>query len=448
VRAIKSLASNGAPATTEATTGRRRNAAIKGAFYSEVIDMFDIYLPVVVLTPVMGYFQPADLDAGSAAILASFVFITTLLGRPLGAVLFGMMADRIGRRRASIYSVVGFSILTLLIGLIPSYQSIGIGSYVLLVTLRFLDGICLGGGYTGAHPLALESSAKQNRGLVGGFIISGFCVAYIAISLVAMAVFSVFPLAGLDSPYAQWGWRIPFVIGALLGGVLALYYIFKVDESEIWQVETRAGAARLPMSALFRGRAGRNLLQVLVMMTGFWTTQNIITLFLPSTLLPHMLGLTKWQISITLLITYCLLFLSYIGAGVMGQKIGRRRAFLVLGPLIATVGSGLLYTLAHGAGFPFPLIVLLTCVLAILVTAPWGIIVTYINERFVTDVRATGFGIGFSLSVIVPSFYAFYLAGLGKVVGAQAAPAVLLCIGAVLATLGAALGPETRDVDF
>ena len=170
--------------------------------------MFDIDLPVVVLSPVLGYFQPAQVEPGHAVILGSLVFITTLFGRPLGAVLFGLIADRTGRRMASIYSVTGFSIITLLIGLILSYQSIGISSYLLLVTLRFLDGICLGGGYTGAHPLALESSNKQHRGLVGGFI----------------------------------------------------------------------------------------------MMTSFWTTQNIVTIFLPSTLLPHMLHLSKVQISVTLLI--------------------------------------------------------------------------------------------------------------------------------------------------
>ena len=427
---------------------RRRSAAIKGAFFAEVIDMFDIYLPVVVLSPVLGYFQPKEIESGLATILASFVYITTLLGRPLGAVLFGVMSDRIGRRRASIWSVAGFSVITLLIGLIPGYSTLGIGSYVLLVTLRFLDGICLGGGYTGALPLALESSAKARRGLVGGFVIAGFCVAYIAINLVALAMFALFPLEGLDSPYARIGWRVPFVLGAILGGVLALYYAFNVEESAIWKEEAQTRPTRQPLANLFRGATGRGLLQVLLMMTGFWTTQNLITLYLPSVVLPRMLHMSKFEVSVTLLITYGVLFFSYIGACVFGQAVGRRRAFLILGPLIATVGSALLHTLAHGEALAFPLQVAITCALAVLVTAPWGIIVTYVNERFATEVRATGFGVGFSLSVIVPSFYAFYLAGLGKLVGEQSAPAALLLIGAVLATVGAALGPETRDVDF
>ena len=196
----------------------KRRRAISGAVFSEFIDMFDIYLPTVVLSPVLFYFQPARLDPGEQAIFASLVFITTLLGRPIGALAFGVVADRLGRRMASITSVAGFGIITFLIALIPGYAQIGIASYWLLVILRFLDGICLGGGYTGAHPLAIEYSKKEQRGFTGGLILSAFPAAYVAITLVAMLMFAIFPLAGAESAYAQWGWRIPFVIGALLAG--------------------------------------------------------------------------------------------------------------------------------------------------------------------------------------------------------------------------------------
>ena len=215
----------------------KRRRAISGAVFSEFIDMFDIYLPTVVLSPVLFYFQPARLDPGEQAIFASLVFITTLLGRPIGALAFGVVADRLGRRMASITSVAGFGVITFLIALIPGYAQIGIASYWLLVILRFLDGICLGGGYTGAHPLAIEYSKKEQRGFTGGLILSAFPAAYIAITLVAMLMFAIFPLAGAESAYAQWGWRIPFVIGALLAGVLVLYYVFMVSESEIWETD-------------------------------------------------------------------------------------------------------------------------------------------------------------------------------------------------------------------
>ena len=95
-----------------------------------------------------------------------------------------------------------------------------------------------------------------------------------------------------------------------------------------------------------------------------------------------------------------------------------------------------------------PVIIVLVCLMSVLVTAPWGMILTYINERFVTDVRATGFGVGYSLSVIIPSFYAFYMNWLGAVISPLVTSAVLLCLGGIIGTIGAAMGPETKDVDF
>jgi predicted MFS family arabinose efflux permease len=435
------------PAFVDPSRAEKRTSAIRGAFFSEFIDMFDIYLPAVVLSPVLFYFQPAHLSPGMTAILSSLVFISTLIGRPVGALLFGMVADRIGRRMASIYSVSGFGLITLLIALLPGYGRIGVTSYWLLVLLRFVDGICLGGGYTGAMPLAIEYAEKHRRGFVGGLIIAAFPLAYVAISLVAMVMFAVFPLAGIDSPCVQFGWRIPFVIGAALAGVLALYYTFKVSESEIWEVEAPDAREKLPLSDLLRGRSGRHLLQVLVMMTGFWLTQNIITIFIPTTLL-HQLHLSNYQLTLTLLISYTALFFSYTASGIIGQAIGRRTFFVIAGPLIASMGAAILYVLVNVGDLTLPVIVLLITLLSVLVTSPWGVIVTYINERFATDVRATGFGVGFSLSVVVPSFYAFYMNWLGGIMPFRLTPVGLLAIGGIIGTIGAALGPETKDVDF
>jgi hypothetical protein len=93
-------------------------------------------------------------------------------------------------------------------------------------------------------------------------------------------------------------------------------------------------------------------------------------------------------------------------------------------------------------------VVALVAVLSVIVTAPWGVIAAYINERFATDVRATGFGVGYSLSVIIPSFYAFYMDWLSALVPFRVTPVILLCCGGLIATVGAALGPETKGVDF
>ena len=434
--------------TADEVVARHRaagKAATKGAVFAEFVDMFDIYLPTVILTPALLYFRPPNLDPGLDAIMTSLIFVTTLIGRPVGAAIFGHMADSLGRRRTTIMSVSGFGIITLLIALVPGYQTLGVGSYWILILLRFLDGVCLGGGYTGALPLAMEYSPKKKRGLLGGVVLAGFPLAYIVINLLGLASFNIFTVGDVHSSYVQWGWRIPFILGALGAFALALYYKYSVSESEIWKVSETKGS---PLREVFRGQSLKNFLQVFLMMTGFWLTQNLVTLFIPSVVLPKTLGLTGTQLTTTLLIAYACLIGSYIAAGVIAQKIGRRKFFMILGVLIAVVGSALMVTVMNSKGQSWGLITFLVCVFSILVTAPWGAVLPYITERFHTGVRASGFGLGFSASVVIPSFYAFYLTGLQSFLSAAAAAATLLVIGGLLGVLGAGMGPETKDVDF
>jgi MFS family permease len=242
-----------------------------------------------------------------------------------------------------------------------------------------------------------------------------------------------------------WGWRIPFVLGSLLAFALAVYYVRSVSESEIWEASEKKS---FPLRNLLKGSTGKSFLQVFTMMTGFWLTQNLVTLYLPTTVLHTFLKLSNTQLTLTLLIAYACLVVSYIGSGIIGQRIGRRRFFMILGPCIAVFGSVLLALLVTGTGLSFGMVILLVCAFSVLVTAPWGVVLPYINERFHTDVRASGFGLGFSVSVIIPSFYAFYLEGLGQFMPYALASIVLLVIGGILGAVGAAAGPETKDVDF
>lgn len=441
----------GQAAESEPTVAKKRRSAAIGGFFAEFVDMFDIYLPTVILTPALAYFRPADLSPGLAAIFTSLVFAATLIGRPLGATIFGVLADRIGRRQTTMVSVTGFGAITLLIALLPGYSTIGIAAYWVLIVLRFLDGICLGGGYTGALPLAMEYSPKHRRGLLGGIILSAFPLAYLAINLLGLASFAIFPLAGPDSPYAVWGWRIPFVIGALLAGALVLYYRRSVSESEIWQASGRTKSTKkssAPLRSLLSGKSGRTFLQVFMMMTGFWLTQNLVTLFLPTTVLGDFVGLSNTELTTTLLIAYACLVLSYIVSGIIGQRIGRRRFFIGSGILTAIAGPALLAALVTTQDLPLAVVILVVCVFSVIVTAPWGVVLPYINERFHTDIRASGFGLGFSASVVIPSFYAFFLEGLGNLMPYALTSLVLLTIGGLLGAGGAAAGPETKHVDF
>jgi MFS family permease len=427
---------------------QRRNIAIRGAFVTQCIDLFDIYCPVVILGPILFYFQPAQLDAQTLAILSSLILVTTLVGRPVGGLIFGMISDRMGRRKAAIYSVSGFGFFTLLIALLPGYETIGAASYWLLIILRFFDGVCLGGGYTGTVPLALEYSLKEQRGLVGGLMQAAFPVAYVTINLLAMGLYFLFPLHGGGSPYAEWGWRIPFLIGAALAAGMALYYATQVSESEIWEKKVKGVKTSTPLARLMTGPNIAKLGQVILMMTGFYTTQNINAIFMATTVLPHFLNLPKYEVTTVLLIAFGLSFFSVTGAGMLSQKIGRRRFFVIIGPIIATVGAGILYFLTTSTGLTLAEIIPAECCFAIIVGSPWGVLTSYIVERFATDVRATGFAIGYSFAVVIPSFFAFYLNWMSAVMPFRVTPVVLLAVAGLIGAFGAYLGPETKDETF
>lgn len=152
----------------------RVKSAVFGAWLGFYVDLFDIYLPIVVLAPAIGYFLSPELGTTGTALVSGSIFAATLVGRPLGAAIFGHFADTIGRKRTAEISVMGFGIATLLIGLLPGYQQWGVAAVILLIALRFVDGIFLGGEYTAANPLAMEYSPREKRGLYSGLIDSAF----------------------------------------------------------------------------------------------------------------------------------------------------------------------------------------------------------------------------------------------------------------------------------
>ncbi|WP_028938027.1 MFS transporter [Pseudonocardia spinosispora] len=425
--------------------------AIRGACFGFTVDYFDIYLPVVALTPAIAYFQAEHTSASTAATLSYITLAVTLIGRPVGALVFGRIADITGRKRATMISVAGAGVCTLLLGLLPGYQTIGWTSMALVLALRFVGGVFMGGEYSSANPLAMESSPKRLRGLVGGLIAASYPIGYIAISVVVAIMFQFTPAGSPDSPYVQWGWRIPFFVGAALSAAFLLYYR-RVEESTVF-TRTRAAAKRDPLSELVTGTNRRTLLQVLLLMTGMWFTVQA-TLSATPALLSTVIGLPSATVNTGLLVANVFVALGYVSLALLGQRFGRRRMLVISGiwtVLVApVVFVGMIrqgYTAAAGQGAVFPVMALATVAL-VLTVSPWGIVSTYILERFSTSVRASGYGIGYSLAVIIPGFYAFYMLGLKSVMPYAYTPIVLIVLGGALTVAGALLGPETRDVDI
>jgi len=425
-----------------------RNAgqrALRAAFIGFFVDMFDVYLPVIALGPAISYFEPATLNAGMKSTLFVVVFALSLVGRPVGATVFGHYGDKIGRRWVAMISMGGFSIATFLIGLLPGYETWGMGSIVSLVLLRFADGIFLGGEYTGANPLAMEHAPKEKRGKWAAFIHTGFPLSVVTMSLVTAGLLRVLPAGTLHSPYVQWGWRIPFFLGALFAGGVSIYYVLSVQESNVW---VRAEKTKSPLKELFRGDNFRCLLQVFLVMSGAWFTLNAVTSILPGVLLTvrhvNSVAVTNAQ-----LVAYFLLALCFVPFGILGQNLGRRVALALIGITGLTAGPIVYYVLIRsGYRSPFELTVLMSLV-NLCTTPVWAIVTAYINERFPTGVRACGYGLGYSAAMIIPAFSSFYMLGLRELgMPYEYTEIVILAVGSLLLLLGALSGPETKHFEL
>ncbi|MER8162476.1 MFS transporter [Streptomyces sp. NPDC094472] len=441
-----------APAPVGSPTSNRSRRATRAAFFGFAVDYYDIYLPVVALAPAIHYFQPASISGSLETTLFYLTFACTLIGRPIGSALFGSLSDRIGRRRSTLIAVAGFTVATLLMAALPGHETWGYGGLIALMGLRLIGGVFMGGEYTSANPLALETCPPQKRGFVGALIAGAYPIGYIAISAVTLPLLQLLPSDGLDSAYVQWGWRIPFVIGGLLGVAFFWYFYRSVEESEVWEkaaATTNQTKAKTPLKQLFARENARRLLQVFTLMTGLWfAVQSIVTPV--SGLLISSLGQDADAVTVALLVANIFLFAGYLLYGVLGQRFGRRRVLIITGIATATVAALTFYATLHtlGTGGGLAAATAMYTIGLVVAIGPYGVATVYLLEAFPTRVRASGYGVAYSFSLVIPSFYSFYMLWLEDLMPYEYTPIVLLTLGGLLTTVGALLGPETKDVEL
>jgi MFS family permease len=431
-----------AGATTSPDLIARR--AVWAACFGFFVDMFDVYLPIAVLGPALAYFIPAGLSGAAQATIFYVVFAVTLIGRPLGAAIFGHFGDRMGRRQTTLISVAGFGIVTLVIAALPGYAAWGNAAIAILVVLRLLDGIFIGGEYTAANPLAMEYSPKEKRGLYAAFIHIGYPAALVCVSLLATVMLKFAPSGGPGSAYAVWGWRIPFVIGALLSGLLFFCYYHLVPESELWRSAKKSAA---PLKELFSGPDLRRVGQLFVVMTGAWLTLNATVGAFPG-VINTVLGVESSGVNTGTLIGAAISAAIYPLLGLLSQKFGRRTTIAMIGLVNLAPACTLYYILVAGAYRDPISLVALVASIVVLSLPVWAVHTPYLAESFRTEIRSSGYGISYSLATILPGLYSFYMLGLAKLMPYQFGPIVLLALGGALLSIGALAGPETKDVDL
>jgi MFS family permease len=423
---------------------KKGRVALRGATFGFFVDMFDVYLPVIALAPAIAYFTPAHLSPTAQTTVLYTVFAVSLIGRPLGALIFGPLGDRIGRRKTTVLVAAGFTVSTGLIALLPGYQSWGFLAIILLIVLRLLDGMFLGGEYSAANPLAMEYAPRSRRGLYGSIINSGYPLALAVITVLTIITLQIFPSGEVTSAYAVWGWRIPFIIGFFLSAGVFIYYLKSVPESDLW---VKAEKGSTPLKDLFSGTNGRVLAQVFVVMTGAWLTLNAVAGTVPG-LLKTTLKVSPGWTNVVVVVGAVVAVVLFPFMGAAGQRYGRRGALIILG-LVNLIITPVLYVLAVASGgSSLGVLIVLIGIVEVATLLIWSIVTAYITESFPTGVRASGYGIGYSLAAIIPAFYSYYMLGFSTFMPYKYTQVVILALGGLLLLIGALLGKDNRHYDM
>ncbi|MBN9742728.1 MFS transporter [Amycolatopsis sp. A1MSW2902] len=425
------------PAVTASKKDMRRIAIASST--GTVIEYYDflIYGTASALVFPHVFFPALGPAAGTVAAFATQG--VAFLGRPLGAILFGHFGDRVGRKKTLITTLFLMGLSTVLIGLMPTAGQIGIAAPLLVLLLRILQGLAVGGEWAGATLLAAESAPKAKRGFYSMFGSLGGAVAVVLANL-------TFLIAGLtmsNDDFISYGWRIPFVASVVLIAV-GLVVRLKIEESPVFRRETsRSGTSSAPLAEAFRNQPRQMLFGsgVLVMVFAFFYLSGS---FLASygTAHLHLAKTTVLSIGVLAGVVWCI---SMILGAVLSDRFGRRRVILVSTFVSVAWALALFPVLDIGTAFSYGVGVCLTLVFAGLVFGP---VSAFMPELFITRYRYTAAGFCYNVAGIlggaVPPLVAAPIIGAAGSLALGGFLAVLAMISAVC-TLGL---KETRHYEM
>ena len=285
------------------------------------------------LAPVISKVFFAGLEPTQALIAALALFAAGFAFRPLGALIFGVVGDKLGRKGAFLVTVSLMGAATFLIGLLPTYAQSGTLGPVLLVILRILQGIALGGEYGGAAIYVAEHAPNDKRGASTGWIQSSASFGLLAALLVIVATRTAM---GEDA-FAVWGWRIPFLVSAVLL-VISVWMRAKLAESpEFARIRAEGDIAKAPLREAFGSK--KNLKRVLIAFFGIMCAQGAVwyfTFFYMQVFLERSLGLPSQTKDLLLIVMTVVSAPLYVYFGWLSDRVGRKPV-MVGGMLLALV---------------------------------------------------------------------------------------------------------------
>lgn len=432
----KQTASWAVEASMSGTATRAMAPIVLAGSIGTIIEWYDflIYGTAAALVFNGLFFPKLDPTTGTIASLGTFA--VGFLARPFGGALFGYFGDRVGRKTMLLATMIVMALGTFGIGLLPTYDQIGIWAPVLLVALRLVQGVGLGGEWGGASLVVLEHAPPGQRGLYGSLVQVGFPLGLVA-SSGAFALVSQMP----DAAFRSWGWRVPFLVSIVL--LLVGWFVrARVPETPHFEHLKRNGnIAQSPIREVFLKDTRAFLVTVgLKLSEVSWVYILTVFVVIYGT---TKLGLPKSLLLNAILVASVIEVFTIPAFGWLSDRIGRR-AFYVFGALFT-------------AGFGFPLFWMLdtkdpaTIILAVVIAlnfghgAMFGLLSTYLPELFGARVRYTGASLGFQVAAALGGGLSPILAAsLANALGGTAGVSLML-VGLAAITFTAALfARETR----
>jgi MFS transporter, MHS family, proline/betaine transporter len=373
-------------------------------------------------------FFPAESQYASL-LLTTATFGVGFFMRPVGGVLLGIYADRRGRK-AALLLIIGLMTLAIaMIGFAPTYAAIGIAAPLLIVLARLLQGFSAGGEFASSTAFLIESAPPHRRGLYGSWQMVGQGLAVLTGALLGAFITRILTPEALES----WGWRVPFLIGLLIGP-LGLYIRRRLDETGAFLEVRRSAGGERALGAAFAAHV-REVLASFGMVVAGTISFYVILLYMPTFArtqlhLPLDQAFSAQAISLACMIVLIPIF------GALSDRIGRKP--IMIGALILYFVSVYpLFSWVHGNP-SFARLVSSQLILCCLIGAFSGPISTALAEQFQAHVRSTGLGTAYNMAVMLfGGFAPFLVTWLIHVTGSPLAAAFYVMFGAAVGVLAA-----------
>jgi MFS transporter, MHS family, proline/betaine transporter len=402
--------------------GRSSLRIVTAASIGNALEWFDLLIYGYFAVTISRLFFPSD-DQTVSLLLALGTFGVSYLVRPLGAIVLGAYADRVGRKASLMVSILLMMIGTVLMVIVPTYASIGVLAPVVVLVARLLQGFSVGGEF-GSSTSFLVEHRPDRKGFFAGFQWAGQGFAAVLASLFGVVLTTALTADQLNA----WGWRIPYVFGLLIGPI-GLYIRRHVDETpEFLAVE----ATSTPVRDVLGHQWGRVLLAIGIAVVS--NSSNYLILYMP-TYAVKQLGLPQSSGFAATLLGGIILTVGSPLIGHSSDSVGRTR--------IMQVAAGLFVMSAYPAfvlltGYAsLPMLIGIVCWLSLLKTLYSGVMPSLMAEIFPTRTRGTGMALSYNISVaIFGGFAPFISTWLIEVTGNKLAPSFYLMLTA-LVSLGA-----------